>query len=130
MINTRELRLSNWVYDGETSRFPMQVETISRDYVYLDFEGNEGDVFECEPEDMVPIPISKNLIRNLNQIINSVEPPFFIHMIEFDFVNGKFILSVNNRQYHIGSPIIYVHELQNLVFDLTKEELEIKREWL
>ena len=132
MIDTKELRINNWVYYGERSKFPMQVETIGKDYAYLDFEENEGDVFECDSKDMMPIPISEKFIKNINQMPNSIEPPFYINAIEFDLSKGKgvIVLSVNNCQHSIGTPITYVHELQNLVFDLSKEELKIKREWL
>ena len=44
MINVRELSLGNFVYDGDRTKFPMFVQTIGEDYVYLNFEGNEVDV--------------------------------------------------------------------------------------
>ena len=50
MIATSYLRLGNWVYDGELTQFPMYVQTIGEDYVYLNFEGNESDPWECKLE--------------------------------------------------------------------------------
>lgn len=42
MIKASELMLGNWVYDGDKTKFPMQVVGIGENYVYLDFEDNEG----------------------------------------------------------------------------------------
>ena len=42
-----ELRIGNWVYDSKYTQYPMQVVCVGSDYVYLDFEGNEGDVWEA-----------------------------------------------------------------------------------
>lgn len=42
MIATGDLRLGNWVYESECTRYPMYVHTIGEDYVYLNFDGNEG----------------------------------------------------------------------------------------
>ena len=133
-ISTSELRLGNLVYDGNYTKFPMQVETISKDYVYLDFEGNEGDVYECSNEEIKPIPITNELLKNLNMVIVlPAEPPYFINYIKFERVqnDNAIIPSTLISEYETGSPAIkYVHQLQNMVFALSGEELEIKREWL
>ena len=63
MISTKDLMLGNWVYDGERTKFPMQVVGIGNDYVYLDFEGNEGDLWESTPEDLQGIPITQEILE-------------------------------------------------------------------
>jgi hypothetical protein len=45
-ITTSDLRLGNWLYETNKSKFPMQVVAIGDDWVQLDFEGNDGDSFE------------------------------------------------------------------------------------
>lgn len=37
--------------------FPMQVTSVGDDYLYADFEGNEGDVWEFDDNDNIPVPI-------------------------------------------------------------------------
>lgn len=41
MINTPELRVGNWVYDGTRTQFPMFIDTVGKGFAYLDFENNE-----------------------------------------------------------------------------------------
>ena len=59
-MKANELMIGNWVYDGEYTLFPMQVVGIGLDYVYLDFEGNEGDMLESKPEDLRGIPLTES----------------------------------------------------------------------
>ena len=68
MIDTKELMLGNWVYEGELTQFPMQVVGIGTDYVYLDFEGNEGDIWEERPEDIQGIPLTGELLTKIGFI--------------------------------------------------------------
>lgn len=70
MIATSDLRLRNWVYDGERTQFPMYVQTIGEDYVYLNFDGNEGDVFESTPDDLQGIPITQELLERMGFTFN------------------------------------------------------------
>ena len=65
MIATGDLRLGNWVYESECTRYPMYVHTIGEDYVYLNFDGNEGDVFECKPEELQGIPLTEDLLEKM-----------------------------------------------------------------
>ena len=43
-----------------------------------------------------------------------------------DNEDGSFILSINLGEYEAGNSFYYVHQLQNLYFALTGEELTIK----
>lgn len=46
-LSAQELRIGNWVYDGERTQFPMQVVAIGKDWALLDFPGNEGGALSC-----------------------------------------------------------------------------------
>ena len=72
MISVPDLCIGNWVYDGERTQFPMQVVGIGTDYVYLDFEGNEGDLWESKPEDLMGIPLTEKLLEKIgfNKVTN------------------------------------------------------------
>ena len=65
MINVRDLRIGNWVYDGECTQFPMWVQAVGEDYVYLNFEGNEGDVWESAPQELQGIPVTIELLKKI-----------------------------------------------------------------
>lgn len=130
--------LGNWVYDSERTKFPMKVVNIDTDSVYLDFDGNEGDVFDGKDSDICPIPLTEEMLLK-----NGFEKSEY-------YPNGKFyryIYRENNRYFEvlnhvdafeaynycgerptfdIGSFYIkYVHQLQCLL-NLCGIEIEFK----
>ncbi len=135
-ITPNDLRLGNCLYYTKESKFPMQVEGIGKDWIYLNFEGNESDVFENTDKEIYPIPISVELLSNLSK--NLISDGYIIYIgsenIEFSVERKDEIINlvpcVNYDEYDIGKPIRYVHQLQNLYKELTGNELEIRREWL
>ena len=120
--------LGNWVYDGENTQFPMQVVGIGKDYVYLDFEGNEGMDWESTPEDLMGIPLTPELLEKIGY-----ERPFetdFTHReiyvdLDYDVKCDEFYWWFNN-EYRMGEPIKYLHELQNQIRMFRKQDLKIK----
>ena len=124
MIKTTELRIGNWVYDGKRTQFPMFIQTVAYDYVYLDFPGNEGDVFESESKELEGIPITPDILvdsgfENLGWCFTHED--LDLRLIKQDW--GWEFLCVT---IPIGKPIHFVHELQNIFYDLTKKALNIK----
>ena len=129
MINVKDLAIGNWVYDGDKTQFPMYVQTIGDDYVYLNFEGNEGDVFESAPEDLQGIPLTGELLEKCGFTLKGglwrhkwgikVKP-------EAGFV---FIENKDEEHWMYGTctckDIWHLHQLQNLVRIITKKELLI-----
>lgn len=69
-MKLNELQIGDWVYESEQTRFPMFVFALWEDYmdkgiVYLDFEGNESDLWEVNIDDICPIPITEEfLLKN------------------------------------------------------------------
>lgn len=145
MISIQDLCVGNWVYDGERTQFPMYVQTIGEDYVYLNFDGNEGDVFESTPEELRGIPLTEQLLMKIGFKNTSTEGRRFFLFFKID--NEKHLhLSVHldkqvfditeiNRvdspedtnvrlRFHIEG-IKFIHELQNLFFLTTKKQLTI-----
>lgn len=128
--------LGNWVLAGKNAKFPMQVVSIFENEVYLDFEGNEGDVWEEEEEDMFPVPLTeeillKNGFINMSDYYKDKEANIFIRLGEdittsirvecLDRKPNKPILSKVNA----FNKTKYVHELQNLL-TLAGVEMEFK----
>ena len=133
MINRHDLCIGNWVYDGERTQFPMQVVGIGTDYVYLDFEGNEGDLWESTPNDVEGIPLTEELLLKLGakQVL---EKEFYFVLEDSEreclylelMMLGKGFTPTCNIYYDIGKPILYLHELQNIYWNLGKKQLNIK----
>ena len=138
-ITTSDLRLGNWLYYTEETKFPMQVSAIGKDWVQLDFEGNDGDCFENNGDEICPIPITKELIvKSLNA--EPLGDDYSVKLGDYRYIyfriNNDGYISIDffsyddNLENEICDGIRYVHELQNLYHALTGKELLIKSEWL
>ena len=132
MMTTSDLRLGNWVHESECTRYPMYVHTIGEDYVYLNFDGNEGDVWECKPEELQGVPITEELLEKMGfshiglwwrkqDAGYAVDVSVAMAYAQIEkWANG----SMHSRCTSHG--LRFVHELQNLFRDITKQELKIK----
>ena len=114
-----ELRLGNYVADAIYKK-PMYIVFISAKDVYLDFEGNEGDVWESLTKDVIPLPIKDNtniLIEfgfsydKENDIYVRCKDNICIKLKQGS--DGKY--DVFNSNAH--DRVEFIHQLQNFVFD-------------
>ena len=133
-MNIRELQIGNWVYYGKKAQFPMQITSIfgyldgDDGTVYLDFEGNEGDVFEAEVEDITPIPITRELLEknrwklyfphglDLGACLEKGSLAIIDHKGDWEIklkLRGAADTSVELARN--GFKVHYIHELQNLI---------------
>ena len=134
MIKTNELRIGNWVYDGTRTQFPMYVRAIGDGYVYLDFESNEGDLWESKPEDLMGIPLKGEVLKKIgfkyysdNRYELSGEGVFIVaHPIIGLFRIEKFDSFHNIEATFTSEKIRSLHELQNAFYLTTKKELKIE----
>ena len=134
MIDIRDLRIGNWVYDGERTQFPMQVVGIGTDYVYLDFEGNEGDLWENKPEDLIGISMRGDVLKKIgfkyysdnryelceDDVLITAHPITRIFRIE------KLDPFANIEATFTSEKIRSLHELQNAFYITTKRQLKIE----
>lgn len=121
-IKANEIRLGNlFAVNG----FPMSVEAIFKDTVYLNFEGNEGDVWEENIKDLVLIPLTEEIL-----IKAGFEKESFSFYLYKDFIIRK--IRESDKQWRVIlrhkdlNDIEYLHQLQNLYFALTGEEIKIE----
>lgn len=120
-MKTTELRLNNWIYYSKTTKFPMQVVSLGTDYVYLDFEGNEGDVFDTDLEDMAGIELTEEILKKCG-----FEKVGMAYKLNQFIINnwGDGRLWLGNIRFSVE--ILYLHQLQNIYFALTGKEMEVK----
>ncbi len=130
MIPTKELRLGNYVKDTNNG-FPMYVYAVGKDWVQLNFNNNEGDVWECDDKDLEPVQITIELLTILGFTqckTDYWDKPCYekdnIKIVRWDsdfwcvFVDKD----INNR---ISLIIESLHELQNAYFSINQKELEV-----
>lgn len=131
MIHTNELMLGNWVeyatgLNGEKRSIPMQVTGIFSDTVYLNFEGNEGDVWEEKEENLLGIPITEELLEKCGFHYKKMRG-----IRGTTYTNEYSMAVVFDGTVSLCSPfgfidcIEFLHELQNAYFMLTKKHLEV-----
>jgi hypothetical protein len=139
MIDVRDLTIGCYVYDGDRTKFPMYVQTIGEDYVYLNFEGNEGDLWESTPEELQGIPLTRGLLekagfRKMSDDIyiyyRYEEGDYYEVFINFDREEETTVevIKQNISFSHVlkNHKIKFFHELQNIFFWLNKKNLEVE----
>lgn len=132
MIDVRDLTIGCYVYDGDRTKFPMYVQTIGEDYVYLNFEGNEGDVFESTPEELQGIPLTEELLEKMGFYRNklwwrkqdkgyAVDVSVGLAYVQIEKWSDS---KIHSRCTCHG--VRFVHELQNLFWNITRQQLKVK----
>lgn len=143
-MKINELQIGDWVYESERTQFPMFVAGILKDSdgnggeVYLDFEGNEGDIWDVNIKDVRPIPITRELLEKNRWKL------YFPNGLDFGACLEKGSLAIIDHKgdWEIklklrgaadtsvelarnGFKVHYIHELQNLM-QLCGIEWEVK----
>ena len=127
MIKAKELRLGNIV--AEESGFIMFVTAIFEDSVYLDFAGNEGDIWETNEKELKPIPLTEEILlkSGFYKLCELVGCDWFskdgVTIKMCPLKNGSFIPAYFNGKDYIF--IEHVHKFQNLIFTLSGKELQL-----
>lgn len=132
MINTEELRLENWVYkvDSNSNKTPKKVFSIQKEYVSL--EGQKGN--PCDKRLIKPIQLTEDILVNSGfELINN---KYYVldlkNNLAIGFIDNRVLMFLIDGEGDLGFKamrttriISYVHELQNLYYDLTGNELNI-----
>lgn len=124
MMNANELRIGNWIFDSEDAPHYFQIEEIKIVSDNLHAVYRNGSTTCAEPQ---PIPLTEEILLKCGFEENSAGD-----YVLNDFLLG-YITEDDNIQYEHTNPlmkwgiinVLYVHQLQNLYFALTGEELII-----
>ena len=122
-MQASELRIGNYVIDDENSL--VQVYSISKSDTQVSFKTKNNHTIYYS-SDIAPIPITKEWIKK-----TKLNEGNGIHNSRFSgLLSTKYHELISSWYLYIGtievSCIEYVHQLQNLYFALTGEELEVK----
>lgn len=132
MIKPQDLCIGNYAYDGDKTKFPMYVQTIGEDYVYLNFEGNESDPWETTPEELQGIPLTEKLMNGNGFRFNGVW--WHKHEAGYALDISVGLAYVQIEKWSDGKihsrctchGVRFVYELQNLFWNITKQQLKIE----
>lgn len=137
-MTANEIRLNN-IFSKKG--FPMYVEAIFRDTVYLNFKGNEGDVWEEDIKDLVPIPLTEEILLKAGfekeseddkygRVFLIPNTKYIIRVVNYgnpQKVDFGYSLEISDNKDWCGIKRIYfLHDLQNTIFALTGEDIKIE----
>ena len=115
VMKAEELRIGNWVYD-ETRRSNVQIEDLSFDYV-------NGNFRPINIEETSPIPLTEQWLIDFgfeNNDFGNFEKTAVV--IWFSSYSNCYVFRFGHQN---EIPVKSVHQLQNLYFALTGEDLHL-----
>lgn len=135
MIEARELRIGNYLKPIKDSQDDF-IEVVE---VYVESfycEDSAGIIFISTNNEIEPIPLTEEWLLNFGFNVDDslLDPPntpngnFWIDYIKDNVVISMPFFEFNYNETEANIEIKYVHQLQNLYFALTNEELTIKTE--
>lgn len=133
-LNLQDIHIGDWVqeYSEITGKLsmPMYVSAIFADgTIYLDFNGNEGDVWESNIEDIAPIRIEEDVMKGFGFREKAGVKEFIYDVgdlqIRFDTNPRltKFFLRHSNGDTSPCFDSYYIHQLQDVYSRFTHKAL-------
>ena len=130
MIQVADLAIGNWVYDEESTQFPMRVQAIGEDYVCLNFEGSEAEPWVSTPEELQGVPLTAELLEKIGFSFSS---GLWRHSLGVKVKPEDGFVFIENKDeekwlysYGFFKGIHYLHQLQNLLAIVLKQEFKIE----
>ena len=114
MLDTRELRIGNWVSYGGMYGY---ITVFNNNKVVI--KCNKS-IHKCYVHDLYPISLTEQWLLDFG-FQKSYINGFWNGEFKVIKKQGHFILVVGSRHIHI----LYIHQLQNLYFALTGEDLHL-----
>jgi hypothetical protein len=132
-MDAKDLRIGNWIFDASESQENYRVEEIRKDsegfegYYIVYRNGSFKSVLDDELSSIEPIPLTKEWLLKFG----------LLNLNDIETLGGSVFIDIKNKSFGIGGSdsvtngMIYyaecehVHQLQNLYFALTGEELKI-----
>jgi hypothetical protein len=121
MIKAEEVRIGNWVqYEGGPNMIMGIMSTYDLDTQYR-VEINPPDCFDVFIQQLYPLPLTEEWLERFGYNVDDT-----MYDMGFEFMEDGSV-----EFYYGNDPstakLKYVHQLQNLYFALTGEELKLKR---
>ena len=131
-MNANELRIGNLIYKPIPKKdMPIEIVeilSINDSFDYLDVKNKDGYITEsCELNKFIPIPLTEEILLKCGFEYQDDLGIFFKGLFEIQ----KLRLGIDLRErfeamlYDFNPSLDYLHQLQNLYFALTGEELNV-----
>ena len=112
-------QIGDWVYDSKRSQYPMQVVAVFRERngaicdLDLDFEGNEGGVWECKADEVEPIPITAEILEK-SGFVNDGSRWYKLDGDNFTVICNPYytVIKIVGNDCVLRGKAEYIHQLQ------------------
>ena len=125
MINANELRIGNYIYWDvpEKNNIPHNVFGIRKNGQIHTIPISLGKL----PTDYLPIPLTPEILEKIFGYKDAYDYYFGVFNFKVSFGGNGLLFFYSHDYKHKGRQIAikYLHQLQNLIFAFTGEELEI-----
>lgn len=133
-LNLHDIHIGDWVqeyseFTGKPS-MPMFVSAIFADgTIYLDFDGNEGDVWEANIENVAPIKIDKDILKGFGFTKGPHGTDWVRKFNDLKIVFDanpylmNFFIKYNDGTFSETLDCNYINEMQSLFRECTKKPL-------
>ena len=128
MIDKHELRFDNWVYGSIRPNEPVQIKSIDTTIC------KAGEYLE-DYKSINPIPLTEDILLKCGFVFitdwSIKRNEGFLYLLDLGYlmlgtgVMGGYVTLFNNEGLSCGIYVKYLHQLQNLYYSLTGEELKI-----
>ncbi len=128
VIKATELRIGNLIHRGLSKNYPLDnlilIPTIVTIEVLAEISVGESLVWDNEP-----IPLTQKWLTDFG-FVNEIKPNLYVLGLFSildrmgDQLDYTFFINFYDTSESWGIPICHVHQLQNLIFALTGEELK------
>lgn len=130
MIQANELRIGNWVTELIKNRI-VAIDGIesNQDFVWVNYLNGSGQ-YKVGINDIEPIPLTPEILEKCGfEITGQTEHPNNIwtkygEESKFELEQIIHFFLYDNKCF--GTQVNYLHQLQNIYFSLTGEELDVK----
>jgi len=119
-MKAEELRIGNYVLDED--REISKIEQISSDNIHK-FTLVSGDAINIYPSNIYPIPLTEEILLKCGIVNGEIEIKGRVVEIYQHFGDDK--IWFFNIEHNLTVEINYLHQLQNIFYCLTGEELTI-----
>lgn len=139
-MKTNELRLENYILCNKK-----QVATVFAIRDPFSILADTGEISECDIDKCEGVTLTEEWLvkfefSNYDQVLDGLTMGYLIDYIDYSGVETEFVIVKDDEEgYWLGAeeddfyyfiypskPFRYVHQLQNLYFAITGNELEIK----
>lgn len=129
MIDIKELRIGNWVYENHLGKKDTVASIYSNGYVQLNVMRSSSNLDYISPISLTPEILEKCGFVKLSYNRGNAKTTYIYGgAFEICFASNNHIttyICATNSEYDIKVNCKYLHQLQNIFYDLTGKELEI-----